>query len=484
MNASKASSSASVTFTTRAARTVLVCDDDDDHRALIRATLEASGHTVVEAQNGEQALELTLKGVDVLLLDLQMPGMSGLDTLRQLRRRGDTTPTLVMTAFSAIDSAIEATGLGASHYLTKPFPMDQLDGLLTRVIADVRRAAELEVHRQHSFAELVGDAPAMRAVVNQLRDLANVRVGAVLVVGESGTGKDVVARALHKNGPRKDAPFMEVDCAALTETLFESTFFGHERGAFTDAVAQKMGLCEVAATGTLFLDEIGELPPSTQAKLLRTLENRRFKRLGGTRDIELDAAIVAATNRDLRAEVAAGRFRADLFFRLNVVEIRVPALRERPSDIGLLADFFRARFAKELGRGNVTGFTDDALAALERYRWPGNVRELRNVIERALILHGRTEKLDVDALPPEIRFSHLSQTASPSSSSSASASASQSSPYDLPEGGIDLVRLEKEMVKQALDRAAGSISKAASLLGLSRHALRYRAERDGLVIKK
>jgi DNA-binding NtrC family response regulator len=366
-----------------------------------------------------------------------------------------------------VDTAIEATRLGASGYLTKPFDLREASLAIERALHEHRMRHEVVYLRRKEgtgYAEMVGGAPAMQRVFDTLRRLESVDAPTVLIHGESGTGKDLVARAIHARGPRRERPFMAVDCSAIPENLIESELFGHERGAFTDARATKRGLFEMATAGVLFLDEVGELPMPMQAKLLRALESRKIRRLGGLADIPIDVCVIAATNRVLKEEVKAGRFREDLYFRLHVVPIEVPPLRERRDDIPLLVQAMVERLARSVGR-TVKGVSGDAMAMLSAYRWPGNVRELRNVLERTLILLS-DEVIRPEDLPPEVRFA-----------SSGHGGASASCPFVLPEEGVDLDAVERGLLEQALSRTAGNQSAAARLLGISRYALRYRMEK-------
>lgn len=455
---------------------VLVCDDEELIRWSLTEHLVAQGYSVEEAEDGQDLLEkVTATAPDAILLDLKMPRMDGMTALRKLREMDVQVPVLVLTAHGAVDSAIEATRLGAAAYLSKPFDLREVTLQLEKALEQGRLASEVHFLRSRQrtgYGRLIGESPAMRRVFDMLQRLEEVDTPTVLVYGESGTGKDLVAQAIHAQGPRSEGPFMEVDCASLPEQLIESQLFGYERGAFTDAKQMKRGLFEVAKGGTIFLDEIGEMSFGTQAKLLRALENRRFKRVGGVVDLPLDAAVVAATNRDLKEEVKAGRFREDLYFRLNIIPIYMPALRERPSDIPLLVASFIEHFNRTLGR-RVQGIAEDALRAMERYRWPGNVRELRNVIERIVILEAHDEVIRREHLPFEIRQDH---TPVPSSGQRQPGSA-----FVLPEEGIDLEKLERSLLDQSLDRTQGNQSAAARLLGISRYALRYRMEKHGLL---
>ena len=443
---------------------VLIVDDDPLLRAAIREVLTARRHLVDEAADGEQALaRIAESPPDIVLLDLELPRLHGLEVLRRVRR-SHGPPVIVMTMLTDVAPAVEAEKLGAVTYLVKPIDFDALVLHIERLRDHILEAQELQHLRgQKSYEQIVGASPPMTSLFDVLRELAPIDVSTILITGESGTGKDVVARALHSGGVRGRAPFIEVDCAALPETLFESTLFGHERGAFTDAKAMKRGLFEIAAAGTIFLDEIGEVPLAAQAKLLRSLENRRFKRVGGVTDIPLAAAIVAATNRDLANEVAAGRFREDLWFRLNVFPIALPPLRLRGDDVVMLAEHFVRTLSPRIGRKNVV-LSDETKTALRAYFWPGNVRELKNAIERALILT-KTALIEPRVLPGELQ----SAAALPSRHR-----------FVLPDEGINLDELERSLLQQAIARAGGNRTKAAKFLGISRHALAYRLKQMAL----
>ena len=448
---------------------VLVCDDEELIRWSVAEHLRAEGYEVSAVADGQECLDAIAAGApDALVVDLKMPRVDGMGVLRRLRELEVEVPTIVITAHGAVDSAIEATRLGAVGYLSKPFDLRELSLQLKRGLDATRLQREVRYLRQkRGYERLVGQSPAMQRVFEMLERLEKVDAPTVLITGESGTGKDLIAQAIHARGPRKDKPYMEIDCAAMPETLIESELFGHEKGSFTDARTQKRGLFEVARGGVIFLDEIGEMTLATQAKLLRALENRKFKRVGGVVDLPLDAAIIAATNRNLRDEVKAGRFREDLYFRLNVVPIETPALRMRAEDVEPLAAHLLERAARDLGR-TVPQMAGDALAALQRYSWPGNVRELRNVLERVVILKQGDAPIRVEDLPPEIRFS---------STPTSGARGSEGCPFELPADGVDLEAVEKGLLAQALARCNGNQSAAARLLSISRYALRYRMEK-------
>lgn len=451
--------------------TVLVCDDDDLIRWSAVSHLKDAGFDMVEARDGNECLRVANeRAPGCIVLDLVMPGMDGLTALRTLREHGNDVPVVVVTATGGVDSAITATRLGAGAYLQKPFDPRELVLAVERVLAEDRLKHEVHVLRDRQrtgYGEFVGRSDALAPLFADLRRLETVVAPTVLILGESGTGKDVVARTIHARGPRKDSIFVEIDCTALPENLIESELFGHERGAFTDAKTSKRGLLEVASGGVVFLDEIGELAMPMQAKLLRTLENRTFKRVGGLANVKLDAGIIAATNRDLKKEVQSGRFREDLYYRLNVVTLRLPSLRERRDDVPLLASHFLARFNQEFGR-QIEGIDGEAMALLTAYDWPGNVRELKNVLERMAIL-GDAGRVGPADLPPEIRFrvSALPQV-------------DGAFTFALPDGGVELDRVEREFVVQALARTQGNQTAAARLLGISRFQLRNRIEKFGL----
>ncbi len=450
--------------------TIVVCDDEELIVWSLQAHLQSEGFTVVTASNGEEALTAVAEhGADLLLTDLKMPVMDGLTAIRALRQTGSEIPVLVLTAHGAVDSAVEATRLGASGYLQKPFDVREV----TLAIENALQTDKLrhEVHylrsRQHvGYGEFIGSAPILEPLYGLLRRLESVSAPTVLISGESGTGKDVLARAIHNKGPRVGKPFVAVDCASLPEQLIESELFGHERGAFTDAKVSKRGLFEIAEGGIAFLDEIGEMPIGTQSKLLRALEDRTFKRVGGLKRTALDVGIIAATNRDLKAEVAAGRFREDLYFRLNVISVHIPALRDRRTDVPELVNTFVASFNRRFSR-DLEGVDGEAMALLEAYNWPGNVRELRNVVER-LVLLAPENIVRVEHLPAEIQYA---RTPTPTSSAC---------PFILPEEGVDLEAVECGLIEQALARTDCNQSASARLLGITRYALRYRIEKYGL----
>jgi two-component system NtrC family response regulator len=447
---------------------ILIADDDADIRLYARCALEAAGYEVLAAASGEEALaQLQRFDPALLLTDVRMEGLDGLDLMIEARRLRPELPVVMMTSYASIDSAVEAMRLGAADYLTKPL---NADGLALRVAA-VLRLRSLESENRWLRRELVGAfrpecivavSPGMRRVVEVIEKLAQSEAS-VLLTGESGTGKDLLARALHFRGPRAGGPFVALNCAALPAGLVESELFGHAKGAFTGAVAERPGKLEQAHTGTLFLDEVGELPLETQPKLLRALETRLFERVGDNRTRSVDVRLVSATNRDLRALVRQGRFREDLYFRLAVVPVAVPPLRERPEDIGPLARYFVARVAGE----DAPELSDDALAALERRSWPGNARELANLIECTLALH---EGGPIRAADLRSEVSAPGAAPEPAAAGDGAAAARTL----LPPEGASLDAIVRDVLVAALDQTGWNQSAAARLLRIPRHVLQYR----------
>jgi len=447
---------------------ILVCDDEELVRWSLVEGLREQGYDVVEAENGLECLRRVRASEPALiLLDIRMPELDGISALRQLREAGHEVPVIILSALGDVSIAVDATRLGAERYMTKPFRLEDVFEAVDECLCRHRRyartrAAAIEADR---FG-LLGGSPAMLRVHEILQKLADIDTPSILLTGESGTGKDLVAQAIHAVGPRSRRPWVEVDSTAIPESLLESTLFGHERGAFTDARTQHRGLFEIADDGVIFLDEIGELPLSMQAKLLRVLENRTFKRVGGTENIQFRAAVVCATNRDLEAEVAANRFREDLYYRINVLPIVLPPLRARTNDIPQLVEHFMEKFNRSFGR-TVKRVSPAAMDRLVSWRWPGNVRELRNAIECAMMFNDG-DAIDVEHLPPRIRFA-------------ADVSAEHNGQlFLLPEEGISLEAVERMLVEQALARCDGNLSAAARLLDLSRYALRNRVVKFGL----
>jgi two-component system, NtrC family, response regulator AtoC len=445
--------------------TILVVDDEPLIRWTLSERLSQEGHAVVEAESAKAAIARFGPDIDLVLLDYRLPDSDGLQVLRAMKASDPDVPVILLTAFSSIETAVEAMKQGAYHYANKPFNLDELALVVEKALETTRLRREVKVLRAsraepYAIDRIVGESAPMTSLKALLQKVAASPASTVLLRGESGTGKDLAAKTIHYNSERAARPFMNITCSALPDALLESELFGHERGAFTDARQQKIGLLESAEGGTVFLDEIGEMVPALQAKLLRFLEEKAFKRVGGSADVRVDVRVIAATNRDLEDAVKQGRFREDLYYRLNVMQITMPALREHPSDVPLLVDHYITVFNREF-RKNARGVTVEAMTLLKAYRWPGNIRELRNAIERAMLL------ADADWLTPDL----LPLSA---------ARASTAQTMELPEEGVHLETLERELVVQALRRTGGNQTKAAALLGLNRDQIRYRIEKFGL----
>ncbi len=445
--------------------TVLIVDDEDLIRWSLRERLLADGYDILEAATGAAALDRFKERVDLVLLDYRLPDTDGLSILREMKKLDPDVLVILLTSFVSVDTAVEAMKLGAFHFANKPFNVDEVAATVARALETTRLRREVKQlraneARPYSLRAIVGESETMAALRQMVAKVAASPSSTVLLTGESGTGKDLVAKTIHYSSDRASKPFMNITCSALPEQLLESELFGHERGAFTDARMQKRGLLESADGGTVFLDEIGEMAPTLQAKLLRFLEEKSFKRVGGAADIHVDVRVVAATNRNLEDQVEKGAFRSDLYYRLDVLPIRLPALREHPDDVRGLVRFFIDAFNAEFKK-RVSGVSPAADTLLKTYGWPGNVRELRNVVERAMLL-AESDRLEVDD------FSALKT------------GRASGDPFDLPAMGVDLEELERSLVVQALRRAGGNQTKAAALLGLNRDQIRYRIEKFGL----
>jgi two-component system response regulator AtoC len=444
--------------------TILVVEDEEKLRRVIELQLKTSGFEVEQAGSAEGALKLA-DHADLILTDLRLPGISGLELLATLRRQDLHTPVIVMTAFGSIETAVEAMKAGAVDFLPKPFSLDHLmtvvnKALEVKTLKAENRELRAELSQRYEFDNIVGRSSQMRDIFATISRVAPTRA-TVLLCGESGVGKDLIARAIHHHSPRADRPFVKINCTALPENLMESELFGYEKGAFTGANTTKPGKFEQADTGTVFLDEIGDVPASIQVKLLRILQEREFERLGSNKTRHIDVRVLAATNVDLRAALEQGTFREDLYYRLNVLPISIPPLRERKEDIPYLARHFVKKLKQDLGSA-VESISESAIGKLLEYHWPGNVRELENVIERSMVLAtgGVLEPVDI----------RLDLTPQPRAAMSDSF---------LPEG-LTLDAYEQSIIREALHRSNGNKSQAARLLGLTRNALRYRLSQMGI----
>ncbi len=443
---------------------ILVVEDEDKLRRVIELQLHSGGYEVEQARTAEEAIPM-LDRANLVLTDLRLPGMDGLELLFHIHRQNTQMPVVMMTAFGTIENAVEAMKAGAADFLLKPFSLDHLMAVVSKALEvsalrDENRKLKEELGHRYQFANIVGRSQSMQEIFGTIIRVAATRA-TVLLCGESGVGKDLIARAIHFHSPRKDRPFVKINCTAIPENLMESELFGYEKGAFTGASGTKLGKFEQADGGTVFLDEIGDVPASIQVKLLRILQEREFERLGSNKTRQIDVRVVAATNVDLRAALEQGTFREDLYYRLNVVPINIPPLRERKEDIPFLAEHFVQKLGPDL-RGEECTITEAAIQKLLTYPWPGNVRELENVIERSLVLcHGKQLQ------PADIKLD------------TAPHARNSDSPQFLPEG-YTLDQFEQAILKEALQRANGNKSHAARLLGLTRNALRYRLSQMGL----
>jgi two-component system response regulator AtoC len=448
------------------AKRVLIADDEKNMRWVLSEALAAEGYEVLQASDGKEALTaVDEQHPDLMVLDHKMPSPDGMEVLRRIRAKGETFPIIMLTAHGNVETAVEAMKAGATEYLTKPFDLGELKLSIEKAIriselSDEVRRLRAELDRDWDVDGFIAADPHMVEILMTVEKVAPTNA-TVMIYGESGTGKELIARAIHRLSPRDAKPFVEVHAGALPETLLESELFGYEKGAFTGAVTAKPGRFELANGGTLFLDEVGDISLGVQVKLLRVLQERRFERLGGTRSIDVDVRVVAATNRDLQQLIADGTFREDLFYRLNVVPITLPPLRQRKGDIPRLVAHFLDKY-EAAGRT----ITNRAMQALTGYPWPGNIRELENTIERIVILASAPE-IGIEDLPAEVR-------------AGVAPSASRTHTFELPEEGLDLEEVEMDLLRQAMDRTGGSSAKAAKLVGLTPKTLEARLHRLGL----
>jgi len=447
---------------------ILIIEDNTTMRDGISQILLRSGHDVKVAQGGREGVELYEKQTpDFVITDLKMEDMDGMAVLRKIKESSSDAMVMVITAFGTIETAVEAMKLGAFDFITKPFPPDLLRVKVNHALDVIKMKAENQFLRSESRQDypetMIGTSSALREILDQIDRIAPTD-SSVLITGESGTGKELVARALHAKSPRAQKPFVKVDCSALAEGVLESELFGHERGAFTGAIARKQGRFELADGGTIFLDEVGEIPPSVQLKLLRVLQDRCFERVGGTRTLKVDVRVISATNKDLKEEISKGRFRDDLYYRLHIVPIHLPPLRERREDIPLLIDHVLNRLTRKSGRK--MKISPEAMATLRGYQWPGNIRELENVLEQSYVLL-KSEILDLAALPQGLKKSNNHVD------------------LELPSTGVSLndalEQLERQLILRAYEEAGGVKTKTAQLLGIKTSALYYKLEKYGIV---
>ena len=451
---------------------ILVVDDEHLIRWSLEQSLKKQGYDVITAASGEEALkQVQNESPELMLLDIQLPGMDGLQVLEKVKEVDDEIIVVMVTALGVLETAVKAMRLGAHDYINKPFNLDELSIIIKKALETRqlrKEVAQLRSVQESKFGidNIIGESRHMKQVLDMVRKVAKSDASTVLIQGESGTGKELIARAIHMESARKDKPFMAINCAAVPETLLESELMGHEKGAFTDAKSQKQGLFEMTDGGTLFLDEIGDMEVGMQAKLLRVLEERTVRRVGGNKEIPVDVRIVSATNQELLKKIEDKTFRNDLYYRLQVIPIYLPPLRERRDDIMVLVNFFIHHYNREFGKA-VIGVSKMARKFLEEYEWPGNVRELKNIIERALILENE-ETLMLEHLPQELISKAGGDTSGPMS-------------LRIPPEGIDIEDVERELIRQSLEIAEGNQSKAAKMLNLGIDAFRYRMKKFGFL---
>jgi two-component system response regulator PilR (NtrC family) len=457
---------------------ILVVDDEESMRQLLEIALGKEGYRVTLAESGKKATDLFDKSsYDLVISDIKMPDMTGVDVLRHVKETDPSVPVIMVTAYASAETAVEALRLGAYDYLTKPFKLEELKTNIRNALERVRLKREneslkRELKKTHGLDSMLGRSPVMNELFEHIKSVA-ITNSTVLITGESGTGKELAARAIHVRSPRASEPFVSINCGALPETLLESELFGHIKGSFTGATSNHKGLFEVAHRGTIFLDEIGEMSPTMQVKLLRVLQEKKIRRIGATEEVEVDVRIIAATNKDLERGVADKSFREDLFYRLNVIPIHLPPLRERKEDIALLAETFLAKSCGTSGK-KITKISEEAMRRLEAHDWPGNVRELENVIERAVALEPTGVVLP-ERLPDKIR-EHRVETAPDGEG--------PSDDHGFPDEGVDFAELvsnlEKKLLVAAMEKAGGVQTRAARLLSMNLRSFRYLLQKYGL----
>jgi two-component system, NtrC family, response regulator PilR len=450
--------------------TILIVDDELSMREFLSILLEGEGYQVDQAESAEEALlSMERQSYDMVISDVSMPGLGGIELLSRIKTKSPDTAVLMITAFTTAEQAVEAMKLGAYDYLGKPFKVEEVkvlvkNALEKRSLVEENRRLKAEVKERFSFSGLVGKSKKMQQVYDLIGKVADSNA-TVLIMGDSGTGKELAAKAIHYNSPRRNRPFIAVNCGAIPDTLIESELFGHTKGAFTGATSDRCGLFEQAEGGTLFLDEIGEIPLQLQAKLLRVLQEREFRRVGGATSLKADVRIVAASNRDLEEQVREGSYREDLFYRLNVVQVRMPSLKERTEDIPVLVEHFYKKYSIWSGSGDI--ITQEALQALFNYPFPGNVRELENLVERCVVLGSRV--ITLECLPVTVREYRISFAPGE---------------ITIPDGGFDLQAyldtLERRLLVQALERCGGVKKRAAALVGMTFRSFRYRLAKFGM----
>lgn len=453
---------------------ILVVDDEDSIREFLEIMLKKENYEVTTAEDGLRAKEiLAKKSFDMVISDMQMPNMTGIELLKHVKESYPDLVFMMITAFGTTETAVDAMKMGAYDYVTKPFKIDEVrlniaNALRSKNLETEVRILKKELVKEYSFQNMIGNSAAMHSIFDMVKRVSQAPTN-VLITGESGTGKEVVAKAIHYNGPLKDKPFVTINCGAIPENLMESEMFGHKKGSFTGAITDKVGLFEVADGGTLFLDEVGELPLTIQVKLLRAIQERIIRRVGATDDMKVEVRIIAATNRNLEEMVTKGGFRQDLFYRLNVINIRTPALRERQDDIPLLANHFLQKYNNKLNKA-IASISTEAMDIMKNYNYPGNVRELENMIERTVALESGSTILP-ESLPPMVNTSQGRKMAS-------------SNEIEMGDSGLDLDKvmgqIEKELLIKAIHSAGGVKKKAAKLLHISFRSMRYRIEKYNL----